>query len=343
MLSKKTLYSIIYSIILFFVILQNTNALIMTENNLKQMPQYTATFKFPSNPISSTGTLVLRFYQAFGDGSRTGWQTSITTPIVTYQGNVLPISTFFSYQNDNYLYGSYGLGYDQFAQYYGAFFAIAADQESTLTITGTFQQVAYLSATIYLNGTQVELLDKEMNVATSDLNPYIKNHPSVFAYSVNSNLFKLPSIENNSPLKSYTFDHPFTDPKIGKIHVYRLDQEESKEVVADDIAPDGCSRAYLFAQKASSQEMIILRIKVPQVFINNNQPDKIFHQYQTRYLSIGSHQMWSNIFLDFWTVNAEMLKDYMDEKGYAYVFFASNDYTKQLALQQKTPPTNLLL
>jgi hypothetical protein len=34
-----------------------------------------------------------------------------------------------------------------------------------------------------------------------------------------------------------------------------------------------------------------------------------------------------------------MLKDYEDAEGYAYVFFASDDYAKQLAAQEGTPPT----
>lgn len=338
MINKNILHFIL-NVFLLFNLLQNAHAADITTANIKQMPQYTATFTLPSLPFSSFSTLVLRFYQAYGDGSRTGWQSNVTPPTVIYQGNVYPINTFFSYHTGNYIYGSYGLGYDQFAEYYGTNIAIEPNHTTALTITGTFQQVAYLSATLYMGGTQLELLDREMKVAVPELNPYIKNHPSVFAYPVNNTPLLTPLSENTFPLNKPNFNHPFVDPQTGKIDVYRLDQQESKQVVADDIAPDGCSRAYLFAQKNLSQEMIILRIKVPNVFIDGNRPDKIFHQYQTRYLSVGAHEISSETLLDFWTVNAEMLRDYMDADGYAYVFFASNTYTQQLAIQQNTPHT----
>ena len=252
MLKRNSLcHIIVFSFIFFFISLESAHA-IDAESNLRHMPQYTATFKFRATSFSSFGTLVLRFYQAFGDGSRTGWQLPVTPPTVTYQGNALPISTYFSYHSSNYIYGSYGLGYDQFAQYYGTSIGIDASQDSILKITGPFQQVAYLSATIYINGTQVELLDREMSVASNELNPYMVNHPSVFAYSVDTpQLYNAPALENtlDSKINLTTFSHPFVDPKTGRIDVYRIDQQESKQVVADDIAPDGCTRAYLFAQK----------------------------------------------------------------------------------------------
>ena len=129
----------------------------------------------------------------------------------------------------------------------------------------------------------------------------------------------------------------------GAIGVYRLDKFDSRRAMADGIADDGCSQAYLFARKSSiNQEVLVLRIKIPTTFIDNDTPDKIFEDYQVRYLSVSAnvdpaiHQ--SNP-LGYWTVNARMLKQYADKNGYGYVFFAPNDYVSNIALQQGASAT----
>ncbi|TAK71540.1 MAG: hypothetical protein EPO11_11175 [Gammaproteobacteria bacterium] len=295
------------------------------------MPQYQAVFTIADN---NSGTLVLRFYQAWGDGSRTGWQTPVTSPLVTVENMNLPLSVAFAY-SDDYSFGSNDLGYDQYAQYLVTQVP-AGSLGKKLIITGSFQQVAYLSAVIYAQNGQQEILDKDMITLNTEKNPYLEGNPSVFSYSPASvKKILLSGQKANLPRLAIK-----TNASTGQINVYRLDQYDSAIDVADDIAPDGCSRAYLYAEKDYHQAMIILRIKVPTTFIDSDHPDQVFGHYQTRYLSVGSHRM-SGVapYLRYWTVNARMLKDYMDEEGYAYVFFAPNSYANALAIQQQTPDT----
>jgi hypothetical protein len=335
-------YIIVFSTAIFYI--QQAFALNINEQLSKQMPKYTASFKIPAHS-SYAPLFVIRFYQAFGDGSYHGWQSNVHLPTVTINGNPESLWDFFSYSNEGYLFGQVGLGYDQYAQYYGLSIPFA-DQEATLTITGTFQQVAYMSVVIYTSNNDIlmqeELLDRQMSVVNDDLNPYILHNPSVFAYTE----------EMTSPLKLSTthffidkkklsvLHHLFVNQSTGKIDVYRLDKEESQQYPTDDLAPDGCSRDYLFAQKDIAQQMIILRVKVPKTFIEDNHPDTLFGDYQTRYFSVGSHRndITEKSLLDFWTVNARMLKDHEDDEGYAYVFFAPEAYVRKLAAQQAVPP-----
>lgn len=335
---KKYIFIFIILISCFYF-MQNAFAMNSNLQSNNQIPEYTASFKIVNHsPIMPT--LVIRFYQMFGDSSDTGWQSPVDLPTATLNGNPVPVVNAFSYEK-NYLVGSVGLGYDQYAQYLGVVLPASSD-EKILTITGTFQQVAYMSAALYSNvdGVEIqeELLDRQMNVVNGESNPYIVTNPSVFSYTtehINSNLNTFTNIRKVNKLNL-----KLANDNSGKIEVYRLDKESSERDLADDIAPDGCSRAYLFANKNDSQEMIILRIKIPKTFIENQHPDKVFSQYQTRYFSVGSHrQSYDGIILDYWTVNARMLKDYEDADGYAYVFFAPDTYTKQLATEQGTPPT----
>ncbi len=336
--------------------------------NFNEMPQYQASFTFPlqenstvmadePEPSMKTKSLVLRFYQHWGEGERTGWQTPINPPKVTLDGKELEGAISFSYQSENYLQGSAGLGMDQYAQY---FTVNLSDEEiqrgSQLIIEGTFEQVAYVSAVIYsYHGSgertynrQEQILDKEMKILGNACNPYIEGNPSVFSYPTNvSQSQTLLNNQSKNSLwdpESLSYDpQSFIDNETGKVGVYRLDQETSKKVVADDIAADGCSRAYLFAEKGRDQEIAILRIKVPTTFLGEGEPNKIFGDYQARYLSVGAHRQMiqdeTTPILSYWTVNARMLNEYKDKEGYAYVFFAPNEYTHRIALEQNTPET----
>lgn len=316
------------------------------------MSQYKASFAIP-NPLDvNAGNLVLRFYQPWGNGQENGWQIPVTLPTVTLNGKSLKINTLFSYTH-NYNAGPVRLGYDQYAQYYVAQLP-ATPANSELEITGTFQQVAYFSAALYVRLSnnevqlQQEIIDNNMPLAAGNCNPYIEANPSVFAYPNN-----VVSVVSHATVPNKLFNKfnerrllptlPKTsvDMRTGKINVYRLDQQDSQQDFADDIAPDGCSRDYLFARKNWHQEVMILRIKVADVFMDDNHPDKLFHSYQARYLSIGAHRKSEKFspMLYFWTVNTQMLKKFQDAEGYAYVFFAPNAMTRQLAAQQHTDPT----
>src|SRR5579883_3225755 len=311
------------------------------------MPQYQALFTLPSNPNTSPA-LVLRYYQEWGDGSRTGWQTPVVLPTVSIGNRTLPIVLQFSYASPFYTSGAIELGYDQYAQYYTVF-SISGHPSENLLIQGPFQQAAYMSATLYSNvmGTQPAIVDKQMTTLDNASNPYIEGNPSVFAYS--------PTLLQSHTLKP-AYSLPLSPPPIhrprlaarktpadgtGEIYVYRLDQTSSHENVVEDITPDGCSQAYLYAEKESYQDVIIFRIKVPTTFIESDHPDMTFGHYQTRYFSVSAHRNSDSQdrYLTYWTVNTRMLRDYMDDQGYAYVFFASNDYTNNLAIEQHTPDT----
>jgi len=171
--------------------------------------------------------------------------------------------------------------------------------------------------------------------------PYIPDNPSVFSYPVNT--FN-ENIMVYKKITATTYESKeFVDDITGEVGIYRLDQQTSSQVVTDDIAPDGCSRTYLFGKMNPLQEVAILRIKVPTTFLDGDRPDTTFGEYQTRYLSIGAHKNppddASELILDYWTANAQMLNQYKDREGYAYIFIAPNEYTHRLALQQGTPKT----
>ncbi|TAK73067.1 MAG: hypothetical protein EPO11_09140 [Gammaproteobacteria bacterium] len=337
--------------------------------NINHMPQYKITFTIPwrakdeytppdGKPIDRDRFLVLRYYQPWGDGTATGWQQLVNLPTVTFDGQPLMLSTVFAYSNPEWFnYGSVGLGYDQYAQYFGVDIPEPTNLlGATLTIAGPFQQTAYFSATLYagyydegshteLAGYQEELIDSAMLTLPLPCNPYVEGHPSVFAYPAPTSEMALnnqhPATFLNQKDKNAMLDNlPISTTH--QISVYRLDRYESARVIADDIAPDGCSRAYLIGQMASGQDVAILRIKVPTTFIDSDNPNKIYSHYQAQYFSVGSHRnppADPTDLLSYWAVNARMLRDYMDDQGYAYVFFAPNAYTNNLAIEQNTPPT----
>ena len=318
-------------------------------------PQYQTTFTLPK--ISDNNTmLVLRFYQAWGDGSSTGWQTSVNAPTVTLDGVAVPLLTFFSYANQqSFQTGAIAGGMDQYAQYLSATIPQTDTAGSKLVISGSFQQVAYMNAIVYDDtGTgnnshnwHMTKLDNEFTTLNNACNPYIAFNPSVFAYTNNATYST-----NNSAYKISTSVTEFNDiqqitlPKVtkkddGSIGVYRPDRYDSRHNMLDDTDVGSCSQAYLVASKTSSdQEVLVLRIKLPNTFISNNTPDKIFRNYQTDYFSVSANvdpALHQTNPLGYWTVNAQMLTKYVDNDGYVYVFFAPNDYTNNIAIEQGTP------
>ena len=321
-------------------------------------PQYQVSFKLPKVTSSNT-QLVLRLYQPWGDGSSTGWQQSLNPPLVTLDGQQLEVIPAFSYTNQNsFQTGALSLGTDEYAQY----FVVPIPETSTigesLVVTGGFQQVAYMSATVYnYGGTddgikwQLEKFDYGFTTLNNGCNPYQTSNPSVFAYSTssaNTTLVKQATTRLLNKTQLITLPqvaktNTKTNTNSGAVGVYRLDQYTSRNAMADDIAADGCSQSYLFAKKSSeSQEVLVMRIKVPTTFINDDTPDTTFGDYQVRYFSISANvdpKLHSSNPLGYWTVNARMLEQYADKDGYAYVFFAPNDYTNSIATQQGTSAT----
>lgn len=345
-----------------FLITINTNIFAIrldSASALESMPQYTATFKLKETSAAGVmTTLLIRSYQKFGDGGPNGWQTPVSIPSITFNGTLIPYYSGmdFAYTCGDicYMYGSVGLGYDQFAQYHWVYLDPLTGNDE-LVIKGSYDQVAYFSATVYIHlpdGTtaQEELIDSEIDPDGFILNPYKLGNQSVFAYNptpdknLKSTLSVLPvnpdtQIYNKRAFVN--FQYKFVDPITGKIGLYRPDRITSQRVFADEVAADGCSMAYLFGQKESNQEIAILRIKVPTTFIDSNNPDTIFGNYQARYFSVSANRKYaeSSLYLDYWSVNARMLKKYADSESYAYVFFAPNEFTHALALKQHTPKT----
>lgn len=188
----------------------------------------------------------------------------------------------------------------------------------SITVSGEFQQVGYMSATLYYSSLNtptlpIEVIDSEMTAIPDTANPYIAGNPSVFSneYGVS-----------------------------GKIDLYRPDKVASLSILPDEVAEDGCSKGYLYANKDEGQEILILRIKVPQTFIHNATPDTVFGHYQCRELTVSAHPVYGlPQTLDFWSVSSRMLNDFIDDEGYAYVFFGPDDYVQQQVIEQQTVAT----
>jgi len=307
-----------------------------------------STKNLQSEPVVSQ-VLVVRYYQAFGNGDSFGWQTQVVAPAVYVNGNPTNVSLQFGYTSPYYSSGGVGLGFDQYAQYYSAWvFPTTADNpDIQVTVSGLYQQVAYMSASIYqyyLDETEktTELIDNSAITFENGCNPDVVNNPSVFAYpalalqDVTANKIDATNPLRKNPIKPL---HPSSIDPTGKIALFRLDQEDSADDFADDVAPDGCSRAYLFGS-VPENTFALLRIKVPKTFVDSDHPDEKFKVYPTRYISVGAHYNYATESgLDFWTVNGRMLKQYEDKAGYAYVFFAPNAYVQNIVKEQGIPPT----
>lgn len=297
--------------------------------------------------------VVARFYAPFGDGSYSGWQEPVTPPAVTVNGIDTTIENWFpGTSSATYMVGQQGPGFDQHAQYFRYFPKQELVRESHLEInvSGQFQKVGYFSIVCYyetvikatgeLIPQQVELIDSEMTTISGNGNPYVINNPSVFSYAdPEKKLLNLAEASSAmAPVRPLPAHQIVVNEDTGAISFFRLDKDTSDSIIADDVAVDGCSRGYLFSHKTPEQRVCILRIKVPHTFIESDTPDTTFGYYQTREFSIGAHI--EALFppeLNFWTVSSRMLNDYIDEDGYAYVFFAPNEFVNTMVEEQQTP------
>lgn len=299
--------------------------------------------------------IVARFYSPFGDGSYSGWQEPLTPPTVTVNGIDTTIENWFpGTDSTTYLMGQQGPGFDQHAQYFKYYPAqeVALYNHLEINVSGEFQKAAYFSIVCYyevfvketgkLIEKQIELLDSEMTTTAANGNPYIINNPSVFSYASPE---KAAAKWSETPVQNSVTAHTLPTHKVavnaetGAIAFFRLDKEASDSVIADEVAADGCSKGYLFSYKTADQRVCILRIKVPTTFVESDSPDTTFGYYQTREFSVGAHveSLDTAPVLNFWTVSSRMLNDYIDEEGYAYVFFAPNEFVKTMAEEQQTP------
>lgn len=281
------------------------------------MPSYQTTLIAPAGTYP--WQILIRFYAPWGDGSLEGWQIPLTPPTVLVNDTAYSVDTTFSYQQ-NYMNGQPSPGYDQHEQCFTVFIGqtTALEEAMSITVSGEFQQVGYMSATLYYSSLNtptlpIEVIDSEMTAIPDTANPYIAGNPSVFSneYGVS-----------------------------GKIDLYRPAKVASLSILPDEVAEDGCSKGYLYANKDEGQEILILRIKVPQTFIHNATPDTVFGHYQCRELTVSAHPVYGlPQTLDFWSVSSRMLNDFIDDEGYAYVFFGPDDYVQQQVIEQQTVAT----
>jgi len=146
------------------------------------MPSYQTTLVAPAGTYP--WQLLIRFYAPWGDGTPEGWQTPLTPPAVLVNGVAYSVDVAFSYQQ-NYMSGQPSPGYDQHEQCYAVFIgqAVALKEEMEITVSGEFQQVGYMSATLYFSSLNtptlpVEVVDNEMTAIPEAENPYISGHPS---------------------------------------------------------------------------------------------------------------------------------------------------------------------
>lgn len=190
---------------------------------------------------------------------------------------------------------------------------------------------------------------------TSDNNPYIPGHPSIFDYA-SSDLFHQPLIKSVFPISASTESTSISIPREPQHKptergtpnlFYRINKEMAATRYTEENTTDGCSRGYLTTILFEWQEVAILRIKVPITFISSDSPDTIFGDYQCRELSVSANvksiDTISGPVLDFWTVSSRMLNDWKDEEGYTIIFFAPNEYVSSLVKEQgleglKVPP-----
>jgi len=307
-----------------------------------------------------TFALTVRFYQNWGDGSFDGYQEPVYNPKVYVDGVELPITIGFRYNaSDIRTYsGGAGPGFDQYAQYINA--DLRGNNGSQLEVTGPFQNVSYISSTVYKTlvavnnetlqflgvGSQLEAFDYEFQVEGLS-NPYITGNPSVFAYEPSPPpkagiACKISSSQNSSRLPLPPHIQQTYSAPVGAVPVYRLDRFTSQVILADDIAEDGCTRAYLFAEPNTTElQVFMLRVKLPSTFIDDDTPDISFGDYQARYFSVSSHRTDFTVdknTISYWGVNARMMKPLTDADGYAYVFFTPDSFSQDLARKQGCNP-----
>lgn len=316
-------------------------------------PEYHSEFTIPAG---QRGMIVARFYDVWGDGSKNGWQQAVVPPDVVFDGKPITLDLWFSansvstiepdgFNQEDYINGQCQGGFDQHSHYYQQSFD-KLPYDATLTVTGNFQIAGYFSIVVYMGldtvyqRFQYELLDREMSSIPENSNPYITGNPSVISYTEHSKNKKNTMPATIALQKNYSSQ---PNQRNGEIFFYRPDAQRAATGFSDEIASDGCSKGYLSATKSNAelQQVLIMRIKMPSTFIGSAQPDTVFGQYQCRQVSVSanieSRESVSPL-LDFWTVSSRMLNEYVDEDGYAYVFFAPTTYTYQQVIEQGTEP-----
>lgn len=231
--------------------------------------------------------------------------------------------------------GKFRGGKDQYAQY----FKFSGLKPGALEISGPFAEAAYFSLVIYNSQMEVtqEIQGKDLSVSQGKANPYVAPHKSILYYTAD----EYRDIPTGRP------SHFDTVPQFDiNIPFYRSDKYTSG-ASEEDIAPDGCSRAYLVTGiNAKQPNYMLLKIKMPTTFFRHDTRDTIYRGYDVEELSISSTMNHLNDqlpTLDFWSVNSYLLSKLNNVDGYAYILFAPRNIVQELVTQQhllnsRTPP-----
>jgi hypothetical protein len=300
--------------------------------------------------------ILLRYYAPPGGGLDEQWKSD--TPPVKFELNGIEqsLNLVFSFNSGKdsdstkkvsaiwgevpYINGQQEGGYDQHAQYYELDLTISGDSE--LVISGNYPIYGYMSVTIYqtpgysdLN--QIEIHDVDMLCKEDGLGPFIPGNPSVFSYLKHTHK-ETGNFGNVNKLFNFKKEGLNIVERDGENLFYRLGVSESQTRYTEGNSLDrGCS-GYLYSDMQNGQEILIMRIKVPTTFVSSSSLDDVFGKYQCRELTVSSNIPSSKTpVLNFWTVSSLMLNSFKDPDGYAYIFFAPDDFVKNLATEQGTP------
>lgn len=246
-------------------------------------------------------------------------------------GSKATVNYFYNYNITTFDYysGQVVGGFDQYAQY----FEIDL-RPGVLTLHGNFPKVAYFSATTYDKNHAFTgvIKDRDLLVSPGWGNPAAPGNKSILFYT--DDQYK------DVPVTPIHYD---VTPKFDKkISVYRPDKFNTSIGWEEDMAPDGCSQAYLSTARYEVEpDYMLLRMKMPTTFFRYGTRDTTFGHYQSQEFSISStlknlHD--KEPVLDFWTVNSYMLSKLKNPDGYIYVLFAPRDKVQALVKMENLPP-----
>ncbi|HDC4621255.1 TPA: hypothetical protein O8U14_004552, partial [Enterobacter asburiae] len=221
--------------------------------------------------------------------------------------------------------------------------------EQILTITGFFEQAAYISFALYYMTFDKIIYEQhvrgdQLSVMNDGKNPFIKGNPSVFSYERPSpTTFQFEqtgsNLKSNSlEMKSGCVKNDARNEADGFADFYRTTTESYYNYefgLLESIASDGCSPDYLYTAKILESRKIYgaLKIKVPTTFISNDNPELIYDEYQVQELTIDTYRA-PNGGKTKYGINSRQLNDFKDSDGYAYVFLAPEPFVDRLAREQ---------
>lgn len=291
----------------------------------------------------------------------------------TRNGYKIPLLLFFDANTPyEYLGEVYGLDMDQYAHYFVMLFP-GGSQFSSI-------QISHINHVNYLN-----VIIADFN--TQKFFATFHGDSKACHYQYHNKEVKNPFIVGNRPTNSYPLvskgpESPhyfrflrfvsrdywfvkmttlpekvlpgFFDQNTGKIGVYRVDLQSSKDFVPEELK-NTCFPDYLFSSVQYRQSLPkrfcsddyvshgIIRVRLPFGYDSTNQRRAEFIDYDVNYYSISfyvSDRIRNPDLLPFWTVNLRMLRNYADNEGYSYIFWAPyKDVRARLKdASQKTPP-----